>query len=82
MSLNPVINSFACPYSSGYCGAKNSELIMHPTTRNNLKIEISNRLYVDTETCYYVFKVNSEELDANFKYFWDIDFYLQRNIVA
>ena len=76
MSLNPVINSFACPYSSGYCGASNSELTMHPSKRNNLKIEISNRLYVDTETCYYVFKVDSGELDSNFKYFWDIDFYL------
>ena len=49
---------------------------MHPSKRNNLKIEISNRLYVDTETCYYVFKADPSELDSNFKYFWDIDFYL------
>ena len=55
---------------------------MHPTKRNNLKIEISNRLYVDTETCYYVFSVDSGDLDKNFAYFWDIDYYLQRNIVA
>ena len=37
---------------------------------------------MDTETCYYVFNVDPSELDSNFKYFWDIDFYLQTNIVA
>ena len=76
MSLNPVLDSFACPYNSGFCGASNSALIMHPTKRNNLKIEISNRLYVDTETCYYVFSVKSGDMkNKNFKYFFDIDFY-------
>ena len=82
MSLNPVIDSFACPYSSGYCGASSSELIMHPTTRNNLKIEISNRLFVDAATCYYVFSVKSSTLNKNFKYFWDIEFYTRENVIV
>ena len=37
---NTAMRTFACPYSVGYCGAKTSELIMHPTRRNNLKLEI------------------------------------------
>ena len=57
-SLNPVIDNFACAYSSGYCGASTSEILMHPTTRNNLRVEISNYLYVDEETCYYVFTMD------------------------
>lgn len=61
-SLNPVMNAFACPYSYGYCGASSSELVMHPTKRNNLKIEISNRLFQDSETCYYVFSVPTKDL--------------------
>lgn len=63
-SLNPTIDNYACPYSSTYCGASSSELVMHPNTRNNLKIEISNRLFLDTETCYYVFSMNLAGLDT------------------
>ena len=81
MSLNPVIDSFACPYNKGFCGASNSELEMHPKTRNNLKIEISNRLYVDTETCYYVFSADDSDFNKNYKYFFDIDFYIRTNVI-
>jgi hypothetical protein len=55
---------------------------MHPVDRNNLKIEISNRLFVDTETCYYIFSVPSSSLDEiNFRYFWDIEIYELTNVV-
>ena len=36
---------------------------MHPTDRNNIAIEIQNRLFVDAETCYYVFNVPTRDLD-------------------
>ena len=63
MSQNALMNAFACPYSYGYCGAKTSEIVMHPVNRNNIAIEISNRLFIDDETCYYQFSVPSADLD-------------------
>ena len=82
MALNPLMNAFACPYSYGYCGAGSSEIVMHPENRNNLKIEISNDLYVDTETCYYVFSVPASSLDEeNMRYFFDIEMYEMTNVV-
>jgi len=81
-SLNLVMNAFACPYSFGYCGASSSELVMHPVTRNNLKIEISNRLFVDAETCYYIFSVPTSDIDLeNYRYFWDIEIYELTNVI-
>ena len=81
-SLNPVMNAFACPYSAGYCGASSSEIVMNPVNRNNLKIEISNRLFIDTETCYYIFSVATKDLDQeDFRYFWDIEIYDLTNVV-
>ena len=56
-ALNPAMQTFSCPYTSNYCGASVSELTMHPSDRNNLRIEIQNSLYVQEETCYYVFSV-------------------------
>lgn len=76
------MNAFACPYSYGYCGAKTSEIVMHPTKRNNIAIEISNRLFVDEETCYYQFSVPSSDMDMeNMKYFWDIEIKEITNVV-
>ena len=73
-SKNPTVDYFACPYSYTYCGAKTSELIMHPDRRNNLRIEISNTLFVNAETCYYVFQVPSSDLDLETSlYFWEIE---------
>lgn len=55
---------------------------MHPENRNNLKIEISNALYVDQETCYYVFSVPTSSLDEeNMRYFFDIELYEMSNVV-
>ena len=73
-ALNPLVNAFTCPYSYGYCGSKTSEIIMHPTTRNNIAIEISNRLFIDAETCYYQFRVPTSDLDTKeMRYFWDVN---------
>lgn len=48
---------------------------MHPTRRNNLKLEISNRLFVNGETCYYAFFVPLSSLDTEkMRYFYDIEF--------
>ena len=81
-SLNPTIETFACPYSAGFCGASSSDLVMHPTTRNSLKIEISNRLFVDTTSCYYVFSVPTDVLDlVDTRYFWDVEFYERTNVI-
>ena len=47
---------------------------MHPETRNNIAVEIANSLYVDGETCYYVFSVPTSDLDQeNYRYFWDLE---------
>ena len=47
---------------------------MHPDRRNNIAVEISNRLFVDTETCYYTFSVPTSDLDMeNMRYFWEVD---------
>ena len=47
---------------------------MHPTTRNNIAIEISNRLFIDAETCYYQFSVPTSDLDTKeMRYFWDVN---------
>ena len=80
-ALNPVMSIFACPYSYNYCGASSSELKMHPTKRNSLKFEISNRRYVDGETCYYQIYVPTSDLDMrNMRYFWDIEITTMTNV--
>ena len=82
MSQNALMNAFACPYSYGYCGAKTSEIVMHPTNRNNIAIEISNRLFVNEETCYYQFSVPTTDLDSeNMRYFWDVEIKELTNVV-
>ena len=82
MSQNALMNAFACPYSYGYCGAKTSEIVMHPEKRNNIAIEISNRLFLDEETCYYQFSVPSSDMDSeNMRYFWDIEIKELTNVV-
>ena len=74
MALNPVMETLACPYTYKYCGASANEFILHPTRRNNIKIEIQNYLFVDPETCYYSFTApNSYLSDENMAYFWDIE---------
>ena len=82
MSQNALMNAFACPYSYGYCGAKTSEIVMHPVNRNNIAIEISNRLFIDDESCYYQFSVPSADLDSeNMRYFWDVEIQDLTNVV-
>ena len=72
-ALNAVMGYYACPYSSGYCGASTSEIIMHPIDRNNLRIAISNKYWVDAETCYYHFYALDSSMDTTTTaYFWDI----------
>ena len=47
---------------------------MHPTRRNNVKIEIRNRFFVDTASCYYSFYVPRSSLDTEkMRYFWDVE---------
>jgi len=83
MAQNSLMNAFACPYSYGYCGAKTSEINMHPTKRNNIAIEISNRLYIDAETCYYQFSVPTSDLDTDkMRYFWDVNIDEMTNVVT
>ena len=68
------MQQFACPYSYGYCGSRTSEVELHPIRRNNLKIEISNYLFQNSNTCYYVFYVPNSSLDmVNMRYFYDIE---------
>ena len=82
MSQNALMNAFACPYSYGYCGAKTSEIVMHPVDRNNIAIEISNALFVDEETCYYQFSVPNTDMDTEaMRYFWDIEIDQLTNVV-
>lgn len=81
-ALNSLLNPFACPYSFGYCGSKTSEIVMHPTKRNNIAIEISNRLFIDEETCYYQFSVPTSDLDSKkMRYFWDVNIEELSNVV-
>lgn len=76
------MNAFACPYSYNYCGAKSSEIVMHPVNRNNIEIEISNRFFIDSETCYYQFSVPTSDLDEeNMRYFWDLEIQELTNVV-
>ena len=73
-ALSISMRPFTCPYSYGYCGASSSLLEMHPTRRNSLKVEISNYLFKDGETCYYIFYVPNSSLDMeNMRYFYDIE---------
>ena len=75
------MRAFACPYSNSYCGASSSEIVMHPTRRNNIAVEISNRLFVDSETCYYTFSVPTSDLDMeNMRYFWEVDITEDTNV--
>ena len=75
------MNAYACPYSQNYCGATSSELEMHPTRRNNLRLEIENRKFVSDETCYYVFFVPTSSLDMeNMRYFWDVEILEMTNV--
>jgi len=79
-SKNPSIDAFVCPYSTSYCGAKTSEIVMHPIKRNNIKVEISNRLFTNLETCYYVVSVPSSDLEKGYRYFWDIQVNNRTNV--
>ena len=73
--MNSLMNAFACPYQRSYCYATTSEVAMHPTDKNNIRIELQNQYFVDEETCYYQFFVPDEYLDReNMRYFWDIIF--------
>ena len=55
---------------------------MHPTKRNNIAIEISNRLFIDAETCYYQFSVPTSDLDSKkMRYFWDVNIEELSNVV-
>ena len=55
---------------------------MHPVTRNNIAIEISNSLFVDEETCYYQFSVPNSDMDTEkMRYFWDIEIDQLQNVV-
>ena len=72
---------FACPYSSDYCGSSTSQLIMHPTKRNFLKLQIENDLYVDGKTCYFEVQVPDADLNREaYRYFWDIEIIEQKNV--
>ena len=72
---------FACPYSPTYCGSSSSQLIMHPTNRNYLKLQIQNDLYITGETCYYEFLVPDQDLDKiNYRYFWDVEIFEQTGV--
>ena len=74
MALVPSMKTFACPYSYGYCGASSHEIELHPERRNNIRLEISNRLFTSGETCYYVFFVPTSSLDTKrMRYFFDIN---------
>ena len=54
---------------------------MHPTRRNNLKLEIQNRLFVDSETCYYTFFAPTSNLDTdNMRYFYDVEVLNMTNV--
>ena len=54
---------------------------MHPTRRNNIAVEISNRLFIDSETCYYTFSVPTSDLDMeNMRYFWEVDITEDTNV--
>jgi len=78
---NPLMRAFACPYSYNYCGASSSEIVMHPTRRNNIAVEISNRLFIDSETCYYTFSVPTSDLDTEkMRYFWDVEISKNTNV--
>ena len=37
---------------------------MHPQTRNKLKIDIKNELFVDESVCFYQFYVDLDFLDT------------------
>ena len=75
------MRAFACPYSYNYCGASSSEIVMHPTRRNNIAVEISNRLFIDSETCYYTFSVPTSDLDTEkMRYFWDVEISKNTNV--
>lgn len=48
---------------------------MHPELRNNLIVEIKNRLFVTGSTCYYKFSVASSDLDMEKnRYFFEVLF--------
>jgi len=75
------MKNYACPYSYGYCGARTSEIELHPTRRNNLKIEISNYLFTNGETCYYMLYVPNSSLDmVNMRYFYDVEISNMTNV--
>ena len=76
------MNAFACPYSYSYCGASSNEIVMNPIKRNNIAVEIQNDLFVNGETCYYVFSMPISDLDQeNMRYFWDVEIIEMTNVV-
>ena len=55
---------------------------MHPVRRNNLIVEIENRLFVDTSQCYYQFSVPISDLNTdNNRYYFDITFERMQNVI-
>jgi len=69
------MNTFSCPYSKAYCGAAESSIAMHPELRNNLIVEIKNRLFVTGSSCYYRFYAIDSDLDrVNNRYFFEVTF--------